>query len=218
MTVFRTVSSVQVLFNKPFSACVCATSSGDTVNVSLPTGRGVVHFETEIVLQVGPANTISDVTLGLDLTLRDVQKGLKQNGHPWEIGKVFPGSAVIGPWHSLAGKNYLDQEFTLHIDSELRQKGVGRDMRLKPIDTIKFIQQFYEVCEGDLIFTGTPAGRTDLLQDCQQSFLLPVLSACRDALCLLSRQSDVLHGHIVFKAWHDAHIQYAILEVSACSG
>ena len=149
---------MQVIFNKPWSCAVCAAKNGDTISVSLPEHRGTVHFETEIVLRVGPGDSIADVTLGLDLTLRDLQKRLKQNSHPWEIGKVFPGAAVIGPWCNLAEQDYLEKEFTLSIDGKLRQKGLGRDMGLKPIDTIKYIAEKFLVCEGDLIFTGTPAG------------------------------------------------------------
>lgn len=31
------------------------------------------------------AGSIKAVSLGLDLTLRDLQKKLKQDGHPWEV-------------------------------------------------------------------------------------------------------------------------------------
>lgn len=45
---------------------------------------------------------------------------LKQNGHPWEIGKSFPGSAVVGPWVEIEKfPAYLDEEFTLAIDGQV---------------------------------------------------------------------------------------------------
>ncbi|KAK9794925.1 hypothetical protein WJX73_009974 [Symbiochloris irregularis] len=147
-----------VIFNKPWSCAVACAASGDTVNVTLPENRGVVHFETEIVVKVGPNNTIADATLGLDMTLRELQSQLKKNSHPWEIGKIFPGAAVIGPWCGLDLQQYMDREFSLQLDGQLRQKGTGSQMRMKPNDMIAYISEYFEVVEGDLIFTGTPAG------------------------------------------------------------
>ena len=42
------------------------------------------------------AGSIEAVSIGLDLTLRELQGKLKKAGHPWEVSKVFPGSAIIG--------------------------------------------------------------------------------------------------------------------------
>lgn len=112
---------------------------------------------------------------------------LKKNGWPWEIGKVFPGSAVIGPWLGLASHSYLEKEFTLHIDGTRRQRGLGTDMGLKPVDTIKYIQEHFEVCEGDLIFTGTPEGPPLLCNSC--------ILCVRDIKKLGSKQVIAMQGH-----------------------
>ena len=79
---------LQVIFNKPASVAVAVERQGGTTSVKLPRGKGVVHFETEITLRVGDDGRFTQATLGLDLTLRDVQKQLKANGHPWEIGEA----------------------------------------------------------------------------------------------------------------------------------
>lgn len=51
--------------------------------VEVPRGRGSCHYETELVLRVGPdARSFDAVTIGLDLTLRDVQNECKKTGHP----------------------------------------------------------------------------------------------------------------------------------------
>ncbi|MGH6960713.1 MAG: fumarylacetoacetate hydrolase family protein, partial [Dongiaceae bacterium] len=93
-----------VIFMKPAS---CVVPSGA---VELPRGRGSVHHEAELVVMLsgGPSIRASDeallgtgsaapipvasalehvaaITLGLDLTLRDLQNELKKKGAPWEL-------------------------------------------------------------------------------------------------------------------------------------
>ena len=84
---------------------------------------------------------------------------IKKNGHPWELAKVFPNSAIIGPWLQLDEfPEYLDEEFSLKIGTEIRQKGHGNEMRVNPQDCLSHIQKNFPILNGDLLFTGTPAG------------------------------------------------------------
>jgi 2-keto-4-pentenoate hydratase/2-oxohepta-3-ene-1,7-dioic acid hydratase in catechol pathway len=158
-----------VLFLKPPSVLKQCTAWGDTVTAQIPTGRGELHHEIELVLQLGcggyqltpaeAANAISAVTVGLDMTLRTEQTQLKKNGHPWTIGKVFVDSAIIGPWLSVKElPDYLDTEFSLTVDNTLRQQGHGSEMTMKPVELLCYISHFFPLCAGDIIFTGTPAG------------------------------------------------------------
>jgi 2-keto-4-pentenoate hydratase/2-oxohepta-3-ene-1,7-dioic acid hydratase in catechol pathway len=62
-----------VLFLKPFSIAIEAQSNGDTIEVSLPKGPYRSHYEAEIILKLGRDKTVEAVSLGLDLTLRDLQ-------------------------------------------------------------------------------------------------------------------------------------------------
>ena len=77
-----------VLFLKPPSAAVFAAEQNAHVPVELVKGKGDVHYEAEVVLRLNEALEVDAVTLGLDLTLRDLQAKLKRDGHPWEIAKV----------------------------------------------------------------------------------------------------------------------------------
>ena len=147
-----------VFFLKPPS--VMAVGETDKViSVSLPQGKGSVHHECEIVLRLGNDLKIEAVTLGLDMTLRDVQTQQKQKGQPWEISKVFRDSAIIGPWVLLKDfPNYLDEVFTFSLDGVLRQEGRGSDMRMQPQKCIEAAKEYFPLCPGDLLFTGTPEG------------------------------------------------------------
>jgi 2-keto-4-pentenoate hydratase/2-oxohepta-3-ene-1,7-dioic acid hydratase in catechol pathway len=148
-----------VIFIKPPSVLMQATQNGQKLALQLPQGRGEVHHECEIVVRLGNEMTIEALTLGLDMTLRDVQSGLKKSGHPWTISKVFRDSAVVGPWIKPAEfPNWENQEFNLEINGDLKQKGHATEMILKVSESINYIRQFFPLCPGDLIFTGTPQG------------------------------------------------------------
>ncbi len=151
-----------VLFIKPPSAAVQASGvewSGQRVAISLPQGRGSVHYECEIVLRLNHLGVPDAVTLGLDLTLRDLQADLKKKGHPWEVSKVFPGSAIVGPWIPLDQfPGYLNEKFEFLIDGIVRQSGRGSEMRSSPEVFLQYARECFILCEGDLLFTGTPAG------------------------------------------------------------
>lgn len=153
------VPEMPVLFLKPPSVSRSLAKKGDSIEVELPVSRGSIHHECEIVVRLNAAKEIDAVTLGLDLTLRDLQAQLKKNGHPWEISKVFNGSAIIGPWIPLAQfTDYLNQEFSFSINGQIRQKGKGADMRLLPLECLRYAHEYFPINAGDVIFTGTPAG------------------------------------------------------------
>ena len=153
------IPKAPVLFNKPPSVGI-QVSADQTSKIALPApDRGSCHYETEIVLRMGEHGQPAAVSLGLDLTLRDLQRHLKDNSLPWEIAKCFPSSIVVGPWLDLSSfPEYLDTEFSFSLDSEVRQQGRGRDMQWQPDFLIQYISGCFPLLPGDLLFTGTPHG------------------------------------------------------------
>lgn len=148
-----------VVFLKPPSVLRAARDNDETLQLTLPKGRGQIHHECEIVLRVGLNHQIEAVTLGLDMTLRDAQSELKKKGHPWTVSKVFQDSAIVAPLRSIPEfSNWETEEFQFHLNQDLKQKGKAREMLLKATDCIEYCRQFFPVLPGDLIFTGTPAG------------------------------------------------------------
>ncbi|MEK3884691.1 fumarylacetoacetate hydrolase family protein [Paenibacillus sp. PL2-23] len=152
-----------MVFTKPTHAVT--PMNGGTI--AIPGDAGEVHFELEIVLRVGdgykvgmPVDAIFDaMTLGLDLTLRDVQSKLKAKGHPWLAAKGFKHSAPIGEWIPFVGEEALAAgEFKLLRSGEVAQIGYPKDMLFGVTELVQHIEASYGLGPGDLIFTGTPAG------------------------------------------------------------
>lgn len=148
-----------VIFIKPPSVLKSVGKNGERIGLLLPQGRGQVHHECEIVFRLGKTLEIEAVSLGLDMTLRDVQSELKKKGQPWTISKVFRDSAIVGPWIEL--KNFLKWEeipFEFDLNGILKQKAAASQMLLKTHEIVSFVKEFFPICPGDLIFTGTPSG------------------------------------------------------------
>ncbi len=145
-----------VLFMKPPS---CFIEIKDNAKVVLPWHRGNIHHECEVVLKLYKKNVIG-LGLGLDLTLRDVQKKLKEAGHPWEIAKSFKNSAIVTPMKGLRDfpKDWQETVFTLKVNGEIKQQSSLSKAIMKPDQIIHYIDEFFPIHDSDLVFTGTPAG------------------------------------------------------------
>lgn len=134
-----------------------------------PDFSGEIHYETEIVIKINRlGKNISkkfahryfrELTVGIDLTARDLQRECKKNGQPWEIAKGFEGSAPLGKFVSRERFDDIHNlNFSLQINGEIRQSGNTRDMIFTFEDLISYVSRFFTLKMGDLIFTGTPVG------------------------------------------------------------
>lgn len=129
-----------------------------------------IHHELELVLRICKngrhieeqfAHTYFDaIGLGIDFTARDVQSQLKAKGLPWELAKGFDGSAPISPIFRPVAEfaDLANISFHLEVNGETRQRG-NSGLMLHPFAKIlAFVSQYITLKQGDLIFTGTPAG------------------------------------------------------------
>ena len=156
--------SQPVVFMKPVTSIV---SLGESIHA--PTHGDVLHHEVEVVvlLNGGGKNIliedslscIAGVTLGLDITLRDVQVEVKKKGHPWELSKSFDQSSPLGLMRSYDDSfDLFDIPFACFVNEEKRQEGNTKDMIFSIPQVISFLSTVWKLMPGDLIYTGTPSG------------------------------------------------------------
>ncbi|MCZ8518067.1 MULTISPECIES: fumarylacetoacetate hydrolase family protein [Paenibacillus] len=152
-----------MIFTKPTHALTPI----DGGEISLPQGRGEVHYEAELVLHVGRAyepgiavdELVDRMALGIDFTLRDVQSVIKKKGHPWLPAKGFLNSAALTAFRPFPGFEQVKQvEYTLQRNGEEVQRGNLNDMIFNLQVIIDYIAEHYGLGAGDIIYTGTPAG------------------------------------------------------------
>ncbi|NIE96722.1 fumarylacetoacetate hydrolase family protein [Acinetobacter sp. Tr-809] len=154
-----------LLFIKPPSS-IGSLEQGVSWNQAL----GECHYECEICLQIAhplsqetdPAKAleaIGAVTLGLDLTLRDLQGDLKSKGEPWERAKAFDGACILADWIEADEIGDLQElELILNINGVDRQHGFTKDMIFDIGTLLVEINKSFSLEVGDVIMTGTPAG------------------------------------------------------------
>ncbi len=99
-------------FQKPTDA-IQIVPPGETVDHPYPTLTKNYHYEVELVAALGqgrarrpggaaPSTCVFGYTVGLDMTRRDLQRAMGDEKKPWEIGKSFDHSAVLGPLQPVA--------------------------------------------------------------------------------------------------------------------
>ena len=128
-----------------------------------------IHYEIEIVLRICKlGRSIAEkyayryydqLTLGVDMTARDLQSYLSSSGMPWDISKSFDGAAPVGefiPVNEAGDVNNI--AFRLEKNSETVQAGNTSGLIFNFDMIISYVSGFFTLKTGDLIFTGTPSG------------------------------------------------------------
>ncbi|MHA0857406.1 fumarylacetoacetate hydrolase family protein [Paenibacillus sp. CMAA1364] len=152
-----------MIFLKPSHAVVQL----DKNVISLPKNEGEVHYEGELVFHINqeyvPGIAVDELVdymaMGIDFTLRDVQQGIKEKGHPWTAAKGFKSSAPLTAFIPFPGiKELTSQDFTVLKNDVEVQRGNASDMIFTVQEIVDHIGLRYGLSTGDIIFTGTPAG------------------------------------------------------------
>jgi len=151
-----------MIFSKPTHALHPAEGV-----LKLPSEAGSIHYETELVVRIGrtyepgvPVEQLVDgLAIGIDWTARDVQNVLKEKRHPWLQAKGFKNAAVLSPFRAFPGLEAFEAlQFSLLHNGETAQEGSPRDMIFPLEKLVAYIGEHFGLAEGDVIYTGTPAG------------------------------------------------------------
>ena len=153
-------------FQKPTDA-VQFVAVGDVTDHPYPSLTKNYHYELELVaaLKSGGSNiAIADAlqhvygyAIGLDMTRRDLQRGMGDQKKPWEIGKSFDRSAPIGPIHPVALTNRITRgRIELKVNGQVRQEADLSYMIWSVAEQISQLSQAFELKAGDMIYSGTP--------------------------------------------------------------
>jgi 2-keto-4-pentenoate hydratase/2-oxohepta-3-ene-1,7-dioic acid hydratase in catechol pathway len=160
----RPLPDEPVIFMKPDSSLL-----KNNKPFFLPDFSREMHYEVEVVARINKLGKgisarfahryFNEVTVGIDLTARDLQNKLSRAGLPWEISKCFDGAAPLGKFVPVSSiKNINDIEFSLQINGRVVQQSSTSDMIFSLSEIIAYVSRFFTLKTGDLIFTGTPSG------------------------------------------------------------
>lgn len=157
------IPEAPVIFMKPPTALLKGN------DFYMPDFSKDMHYECELVYRICKngkhiarqfaGKYVDAVTVGIDFTARDVQSEQKKKGLPWEIAKAFDNSAVIGAFTPLT--NFSDPfalSFSMQKNGALVQSGNAKEMLFPVDEVISYLSAFFTLQQGDLLFTGTPAG------------------------------------------------------------
>jgi 2-keto-4-pentenoate hydratase/2-oxohepta-3-ene-1,7-dioic acid hydratase in catechol pathway len=153
-------------FQKPTDAIQFVAPDGVT-NHPYPTLTKNYHYEVELVaaLHKGGRSIPIDkalecvygYALGLDMTRRDLQRGMGDQKKPWEIGKSFDRSAPIGPLHPATQIGHIkDGAIWLKVNGEIKQNANLNQMIWNVAEQISQLSEAFELMAGDIIYSGTP--------------------------------------------------------------
>jgi 2-keto-4-pentenoate hydratase/2-oxohepta-3-ene-1,7-dioic acid hydratase in catechol pathway len=135
----------------------------------LPDFSGNIQYEVEVVIKISKlgkgisakyaSRYYDEITLGIDITARDIQSRQAKAGMPWELSKCFDGAAPVGSFIPAGSvKDMRDIDFRLEINDRVVQKSNTSDMIFGFNEIVEYVSRFFTLKTGDLIFTGTPSG------------------------------------------------------------
>lgn len=155
-------------FCKPGDSVLTARQSSE-LRVAYPDRTSDYQHEVELVAVIGrggrniPVESALDhvwgYAVGLDMTRRDAQMDMRRQGRPWEIGKSFDDSALVGEVIPASQLGHLSSgRIRVEVDDQVRQDSDISLLIWSVEEVIAHLSTWFRLEPGDLIFTGTPEG------------------------------------------------------------
>jgi acylpyruvate hydrolase len=158
------IPETPVIFMKPATSAV-----GPGEQIHFPKHGKALHHEVEFIAKIGregkakneeeALSFIESFTIGVDLTLRDLQAEIKKKGRPWEIAKAFDQSALLGnfvPYDRSVDLNNIS--FSCKVNGTQKQTGNTGGMVFNVTRLLVVLSTVWELYPGDILYTGTPSG------------------------------------------------------------
>ena len=164
MEMGRPVPLEPVVFLKPDSSLL-----KNNKPFFLPGFSSIIQYEIEVVIKISKLGKgiaakyahryFDEITVGIDITARDLQNRQSAAGMPWELSKCFDGAAPVGKFMPVSRiREPGNIKFRLEINGKVVQNSSTSDMIFGFGEIIEYVSRFFTLKTGDLIFTGTPSG------------------------------------------------------------
>lgn len=134
----------------------------------IPDFANQFDYEAEIIVKIGKmgkcipkrlaASFIDQISIGLDMTARDLQKECIENGMPWTLCKGFDSSAPMGDFVDRENYNLNNLNFSLKLNGQIVQSANTNQMIFSIEEIVSYVSNYFTLKKGDVIFTGTPKG------------------------------------------------------------
>ncbi|WCS23067.1 fumarylacetoacetate hydrolase family protein [Methylobacterium sp. NMS14P] len=152
-------------FQKPADAVQVV--AGGVADHPYPSLTQNYHHEIELVAvlksggrDIPAARALDHVygyATGLDMTRRDLQRGMGNQKKPWEIGKSFDQSAPITPILPVTRAGHPARgRIRLAVNGTVRQDADLSEMIWSVAEQIAELSRAFELRAGDIVFSGTP--------------------------------------------------------------
>lgn len=125
-------------------------------------GKECSHVSREDALDV-----IAGYTLGLDMTVRGAEDR--------SFRKSCDGYAMLGPWFVTADEIEDPDNVDFHgsVNGEIRQNANTKDLVLDIRGLIEYASMFYTLYPGDVMYTGSPEGVSQVYPGDELHFVCP---------------------------------------------
>lgn len=134
----------------------------------IPEFANQFDYEAEVIIKIGKMGKcipkrlalsfVDQVTIGLDMTARDLQNDCIKEGMPWTLCKGFDSSAPMGDFVDRENYNLNNLNFSLKLNGQIVQEGNTSQMIFSIEEIVSYLSNYFTLKKGDVIFTGTPKG------------------------------------------------------------